>query len=417
VIHFMGGFVAGSAAPLAYGRTLSTLADAGYLIVVSSVPALQTNHSSIAASAASNFARCYYSQLLPLMGGNKDTATRCMEEALQVPIVGLSHSLGGKIMALMGSRKEDRRKVPTRIGNVFMAFNNYGFQQSLEMSQTQAQAATDPRLREAMDAMMNDSRPELQGVLNAAREIGGAGAAGAVGDMLYGALGSMAAVAFDTVTARGGKSGGNDGDAAAAAADADDADDARNRFSRAVADRLKKAVGEQVDAVSAQVTDKITEVLSLEFEPSPSETFAAIRDGYNVQSNVLIRFCDDDIDQSHQLEAALHLRGGCDVEVLTVAGGHLTPVSLAPLAMDSGSSISTAAAEGTRKRRLSGDRGRAAALGMDDGYYDDDDDGALDSLNIELLRQINKIVMEQGGRVMSRARALPATEGRGTSSE
>jgi hypothetical protein len=85
IVHFLGGFVAGSAAPLAYGRTLSSLADAGYLVVVSPIPALQTNHSNIASSVAQTFTRCYENQLLRLMGSR--------EEAIKVPIVGLSHSL------------------------------------------------------------------------------------------------------------------------------------------------------------------------------------------------------------------------------------------------------------------------------------------------------------------------------------
>ena len=73
IVHFLGGFVAGSA--VAYGETLSDIADAGYLVVVSPIPAVQTNHSSIATDVATTFAQCYKNRLLPLMGWERSIAS------------------------------------------------------------------------------------------------------------------------------------------------------------------------------------------------------------------------------------------------------------------------------------------------------------------------------------------------------
>lgn len=393
IVHFLGGFVAGSAAPLAYGRTLTSLAGAGYLVVVSPIPALQTNHSNIAASVAQTFTQCYENQLLRLMGDR--------EEALKVPIVGLSHSLGGKIMALMASRKEDRRKVPPRVGNIFLAFNNYGFQQSMEMSQTQA-AQFDPKMKEAVDVI---NTPEVQNLVDMAKEV--SNAPSAVGDMLFGAFGNMAAAALETAGARNGDGAQRMND------------DERERFGKAVAGRIKDVMGKQVDAVSQQVTDKISEVMELEFDPSPEQTFALIKDGYNVQSNVLIRFCDDEIDQSHQLEAALNLRGGCEVELMTMAGSHITPISLVPEGTSQAegfeSDFSTRTSGGSRRRRRLGNVEELRARGL----YSDEDDmdmdmeeeeaSALDSLNKELMRQINRLVMETGRRTPTRYRLPPVS--------
>lgn len=363
IVHFLGGFVAGSAAPLAYGRTLSTLADAGYLVVVSPIPALQTNHSNIAASVAQSFTRCYQNQLLRLMGDR--------EEALKVPIVGLSHSLGGKIQALMASRKEDRKKLPPRIGNIFLAFNNYGFQQSMEMSQSQA-AGFDPKLKEAVDAI---NTPEVQNIVDMAKEV--SSAPSAVGDMLFGAFGNMAAAALETAGSRNGEDAPKMND------------EERERFGKAVAGRIKQAMGKQVDAVSQQVSDKINEVMELEFDPSPEQTFSLITGGYNVQDNVLIRFSDDEIDQSHQLEAALNLRGGCDVEVMTVAGNHITPISLVP---EGGASSSAGDFAAGASRRI-GDADAMRARGLDD-EGGGGDLGAQESLNRELLRRINRMTLD-----------------------
>ena len=58
----------------------------------------------------------------------------------EVPVIGLSHSLGGKLMALSNSRKQDRRKVPPKAANIFLAFNNYSLKQSIALSQDQLPA-------------------------------------------------------------------------------------------------------------------------------------------------------------------------------------------------------------------------------------------------------------------------------------
>jgi hypothetical protein len=68
---------------------------------------------------------------------------------------------------------------------------------------------------------------------------------------------------------------------------------------------------------------------SLEFEPSSNDTWNLLLRGYNVQSNYLFKFRDDDIDQSP--EAAVWLRRrGCDVRVVSVPGNHVTPNSILP---------------------------------------------------------------------------------------
>ena len=353
IVHFLGGFVAGSAAPVVYGKTLTDIADAGYLVVVSPIPALQTNHSSIAMEVATTFSQCYKNRLLPLMGGGN--------EALQVPIIGLSHSLGGKLTALIHSRKDLRKVLPPRSANVFLAFNNYGFQQSMEMSREQA-GQLDPRIEEIVGYANN---PRVQSLIAMAKSPSG------IGDILYGALGTAAAAAMDS-TAAGGKGSMSDIE--------------RERFGNAVADRIKTELEGKVEAVSQQVGDKINEALALEFDPSPADTFTTIREGYSVQANVLIRFAEDSIDQSHQLESALNLRGGCDIEIMTVAGTHVTPISVVPDGLAGGDSTRKSG-----KRKRLGDAAAAAALGM---YYEDkdeDEESNLESLVKELLRYLGRL--------------------------
>ena len=380
IIHFLGGYIAGSVAPLAYDSTLTFLADAGYLIVVSPIPALETNHSNIAMSVAQKFTKCYKNELLRLMGDP--------QEALKVPIIGLSHSLGGKIMALMASRKEDRRKVPSRIGNIFLAFNNYGFQQSMDMSQAQA-AQFDPKVKEAINAV---NSPEIQNFVDMVADV--SNVPSAVGDMLFGAFGNMAAAAVDTAGKRDPDGKGKSMN-----------EEQRERFSKAVTARMRQAMGDQVDAVSQQVSKRITEALELEFDPSPEQTLSLIIDGYNIQSNALIRFSDDEIDQSHQLEAALKSRGGCDVDMTTLSGGHMTPISLVPGGSFAAGRDWEYSGIHSPRRKLLGNTEELKARGFlsddQDDEGDDDDYGAdgvdsraLAGLHKELLRQINRIIME-----------------------
>jgi hypothetical protein len=84
IIHFVGGFVAGSAVTVTYGRMLTALANNGHLIIATPIPAVDLNHARVAADVATSFTKCYNANVKPLLGAfGKD-----------VPIFGLSHSLG-----------------------------------------------------------------------------------------------------------------------------------------------------------------------------------------------------------------------------------------------------------------------------------------------------------------------------------
>jgi len=49
IIHFVGGFVAGAAAPIAYASLLAALADEGYMVVNTPIPAFDLKHGDTAA--------------------------------------------------------------------------------------------------------------------------------------------------------------------------------------------------------------------------------------------------------------------------------------------------------------------------------------------------------------------------------
>jgi hypothetical protein len=283
VIHFIGGFVAGVISPVAYGKILMSLANAGYLICVSPIPAFDIEHGNTVASISSQFSYCYQKSILPLMG----------PEGRMVPIIGLSHSLGGKFTALLCSRKQDRKSIPPRLGNVYMAFNNYGLSQSLELSQSQIKDFS-PEMQKVMSSV---NLPQFKNILNMARST-------RIGDMFSNLAGKAVSQAAQL--------------------------DPEGDFADTVSKRVSALIGNNLDNAAEKVGDSFQQILDAEFDPTPQETLDLISDGYNVQNNVLIRFVDDEIDETHKLQFALQKRGGCDIDLLTLTGDHLTPLTVSP---------------------------------------------------------------------------------------
>lgn len=63
-----------------------------------------------------------------------------------------------------------------------------------------------------------------------------------------------------------------------------------------------------------------------EFSPSPRETERMIHEGYRVRRNLLIRFQNDDIDQTPRLIRILEQRSDFLITSKRLAGNHLTPL-------------------------------------------------------------------------------------------
>ena len=105
-----------------YNELLTSLANQGHLVIATSIPPFESDHDKIAMNIADNFLDCYSNLLQPMIG----------DGLTSVPVIGLSHSLGGKLMSLINSNKLLRKRLPTRAGNIFLAFNNYNVNKGLE---------------------------------------------------------------------------------------------------------------------------------------------------------------------------------------------------------------------------------------------------------------------------------------------
>ncbi len=71
----------------------------------------------------------------------------------------------------------------------------------------------------------------------------------------------------------------------------------------------------------------VTPVLNIEFAPSPGETEQLIVEQYNVRRNLLLKFTQDDLDQSAKLNSILQDRFRDLVTLKTLTGNHLTPLN------------------------------------------------------------------------------------------
>jgi hypothetical protein len=261
IVHFVGGFIAGSQAPIAYNKIINGLADAGHAVVCTPIPAVATNHGEIAGNIINLFSNCYNNKLTEIIGVNS---------IRNVPVIGLSHSLGGKLMALLCSRKEDRKRLPYRYGNIYLCFNNYGIKENMELMSSQASALS-PEIGKIVDTVVKTI--EFQSIADALQGNG-----------------------FN----------------------------AQPFIKDLVKNDLLKSVTDRVSNIVSQSTAATTEFNKINFTPSPTETLQIIRDGYNIQKNVLIKFKDDNIDQSDDLARVLYHRA-CDIKTITLPGNHITP--------------------------------------------------------------------------------------------
>ncbi len=70
----------------------------------------------------------------------------------------------------------------------------------------------------------------------------------------------------------------------------------------------------------------VTEALDLEFIPTPEETRSLIIKDYKIARNLLIKFSNDTIDQTKNLEFSLQKRFPNSTIMRTLQGNHLTPL-------------------------------------------------------------------------------------------
>ncbi|OCR00402.1 hypothetical protein BCD67_12885 [Oscillatoriales cyanobacterium USR001] len=74
------------------------------------------------------------------------------------------------------------------------------------------------------------------------------------------------------------------------------------------------------------MVEQISPVFNIEFTPSPEETNRLIQDSYQIRRNLLVKFADDNLDQSMILAKLLQPRFPGMIVLQTIAGNHQTPL-------------------------------------------------------------------------------------------
>ncbi|HLO50996.1 MAG TPA: DUF1350 family protein, partial [Kamptonema sp.] len=74
------------------------------------------------------------------------------------------------------------------------------------------------------------------------------------------------------------------------------------------------------------IVEQISPVFKVEFTPSPQETNRLVQDRYQIRRNLLVKFTDDNIDQSAILEKLLQQRFPGMIVQKIIAGNHQTPL-------------------------------------------------------------------------------------------
>ena len=307
IVHFVGGAFAGAAPQQAYGPFLEALGSHG--IVIAATPCTQLGGLShwIASQEVSARWLALEPELrkrLYAKGGAEPV------RAPPLPIFGLGHSLGAKILLLLSlgeSAPSEVRPPPVgdRAANILVGYNNFGADRAVPFldaiggadaairsgASTAASAVSGGGVREAGAAVGDAVRRLGEGVG------GGLGAAfgsadvkkvgSGVGDFLGGGIENVLGAVSDVAEGAAGRAeGGEEGGTA----------DRRARSSSD--DGFWASWGGGSETAESPI----------DFTPSPSETDSLVGVGYSVGRNLLLRFKEDSLDQSLDLAYLLKRR-------------------------------------------------------------------------------------------------------------
>jgi hypothetical protein len=90
--------------------------------------------------------------------------------------------------------------------------------------------------------------------------------------------------------------------------------------------QVSKLAAQFANQFASQFTTQFDANFEVEFTPSPQETNSLIAEHYQIPRNLLIKFTNDDIDQTRSLDQALQQRFPSSTTVQILKGTHLTPL-------------------------------------------------------------------------------------------
>ena len=315
LVHFVGGALVGAAPRQAYSPFLEAIAvGTGLGIVATPVQGLTgLDHWGAASEVLLRW--CAAKRELDaalFVRGDPSTDT--------LPTVGLGHSLGAKLLVLLGSDAKMIEVLGPRAANVLIAYNNFAAAESiplLEQAVRLSDAAQGGRLADVLGTTV------AQGAGSA---LGSAGELGAMlGKGVASALQGLSESLEERSAQRSRAASTSTVEAVRRALDTTASQ--LDAFSRGAADasvRARRSAGAAAGAAGGGVggpgggggadtgagagAGASTATSVPEFTPGPAEMDHLVSSSYAVGRNLLVRFVNDEIDQSSALAKRLQVR-------------------------------------------------------------------------------------------------------------
>ena len=323
ILHFIGGAVFGSYPIQFYSDLLLPLAQRTNSVVVATNVPVTIDRNPLDHYALS------------------DGITEALEEAYEdilcdefdfdalkdVPLVGVGHSLGSRLHAVMNTDDEDMfqrmtERIPNRrVGNVFMGFNNYGASSAVPGVKTLRKG-----IKEA-EAYEEQNRKQRRGYYDGDDD----------DDYFGGRRRSSSQRRGRRDNRRNGRRDRYGYD------DEFDGDDYYEDDDGTIKEDLEEIFGLALASVKSRLTPRDLQGENLEFQPTPDELWSSLNSGMygeRIENTLVVQFDRDRICQGSRLARALSEGAAADsdddeqtganngnVKYARLEGVHLTPAS------------------------------------------------------------------------------------------
>ena len=277
VLHFVGGTFFGSSPNVWYRRLLEEIVqNTQAAVIATSIPVTlwqsPLQHVRLSRQIQRQFQTAWREVLLDEYG----------DELLKVPVCGLGHSLGSRLLTVLATlgegpadnkRKQPTWKPPTYSSYILVSFTNYGagagipgiYQLNRASRNLERQARDNSTRRQARQRRNNYYGNEF------------------------------------------------------------DEDDEEEEDWQVILQDIQQVVQDQASRVRRVLTPESKE---LEFHPSPEQLWKALTfdSRYSIPQTLIVQFDDDDIDQSAKLANAV--KESSQIYFARLRGTHLTPVAI-----------------------------------------------------------------------------------------
>jgi len=276
ILHFIGGAALGAAPRSVYSLLLERIASLTNTIVITTPVSITLDHATLAESTARAFDDCRLNHL-PLLLNNSINV-------FSLPVIGVGHSLGAKIHAILAADPQVRAAAGVRLANVLISYNNFPAETSIPLL-TQLASSSSSRSSSSKSASGSGGGGDVGDVLRTASEI------------------ARAARGFSSVfdVMMNQKQQQQQSQSAASSWTAG-FEEVGRQFG------VFESIAGQLEELEELLRAADDGDRRLEFEPAPSELDKLIDEHYCVVNNLIVQFKGDRIDQSDALVNAIRRR-------------------------------------------------------------------------------------------------------------